>query len=230
MSEHHGGHVPPEAYTRPTVAIDPEIDEELPWPSTLRSLHAKGSDWHQNACLGWSRGDWYTRIRGFRTAAELLASYVAQMGREQDGLIFPFLYNWRQHIELALKQLIIEIEQLLGIDAKPPFGHQLDELWNRCGALFDQAGYGDEQGLDNVAAVIAELHAMDPAGDAFRYPRGRDGAPTLPGIDLLSFQQINQALTEISNFLEAAETQISVELEHKLDYEREFSDGWCERP
>jgi hypothetical protein len=206
------------------MAIHPELNEEIVWPSELRSLHGEGADWRQTASLGWNRGDWYTRIRGFRTAAELLARYVAENRTEQDGLIYPFLYNWRQHIELALKQLIVEAEKLLDITAKPPSGHNLEVLWTRCRSLFEQANHGEKDELDNVSATLAELHAMDPVGVAFRYPRALDGSVTLPTVDRLSFERINTALVATANLLEAAEMGISVQLEQKEDFEREFSD------
>ena len=85
-----------------------------------------------------------------------------------------------------------------------------------------------------MAAVIHELHGMDPHGDAFRYPTARDGSVTLSGIDRLSFQRTNDALIAVANFLEAAETAISVDLQTKADLEaefaaefaREYSDAW----
>src|SRR5690349_3195394 len=107
------------------MAVDAhlDLDQHVAWPSKVRSLHGVGRDWTQNACLGWSRGEAYTRIRGFRVAAELIAAYVAEHRGEQDGLIFPFLSNWRQHIELALKELIVDSERLRDVTDKKPFGH-----------------------------------------------------------------------------------------------------------
>jgi hypothetical protein len=193
------------------------------WPSKSHSIRGEGTDWTQNACLGWSRGTWYVRVHGFRLAAELLADHVAQTGTEQDGLIFPFLYNWRQHVELALKELIIDAERLLDRDGKRPEGHNLDSLWQRCRTALEAVEpKGEAHNLDNAGRLIAELHAMDPRGDAFRYPHTRQGAATLDGIERLSFSEINEALQALSNFLVAAGMAISVDLEIKDDMEAEF--------
>jgi hypothetical protein len=207
------------------VASDPHLDlnEPIIWPSTARSLLGEGEHWSLTACLGWSRGDWHMRIHGFRQAAELIGAYIAKHRHDQDGLIFPFLYNWRQHVELALKHLMVAAERLRDVSDKTPFGHNLEQLWTRCRASLEDLGGSSETELDNVGTVIAELHAMDPHGDAFRYPTGRDGSATLPGIDRLSFDRINDALVAVSNFLEAAETGVSVDLENKLDYEAEYA-------
>jgi hypothetical protein len=206
------------------VSTDPHFDltEPVVWPSMARSLHGEGEHWSLTACLDWSRGEWYTRIRGFRQAAELIAAHIAEQRHDQDGLTFPFVYNWRQHLELALKQLIVEAEWLCGITEKPPFGHNLEQLWLRCRTSLERVGGSDAE-LDNVGAAIAELHAMDPYGDAFRYPIGADGSATLPGISRLSFDRVNAALVAVSNFLEAAETAVSVDLENKLESEAEMA-------
>lgn len=192
-------------------------------PSKDHRLRGAGSDWTQNACLGWSRGKWYARVHGYRLAAELLADHVAKTGTEQDGLIFPFLYNWRQHFELALKELIIGAERLLDRDDERPEGHSLDALWQRCRKALEMIEPdADECDLDNAGRLIGELHAMDPRGEAFRYPHTRRGAATLDGIEHLSFSQINDALQALSNFLEAAGMAISFDLEIREDMEAEF--------
>lgn len=201
------------------------VDGDYPWPSTRRSLRGEGSDWRQTASLGWNRGGWYPRIRGFRIAAELLAAHVSEHRREQDGLIFPFLYNWRQHIELALKQLIVETEQLLDLQRDLPKGHNLRSLWARWRSGLVQGGHGSVGELDNVEALISELHALDPYGDAFRYPLSLDGLPTLKAVDRLSFDRISEAVVPVANFLEAAAMAISVELETKQDFERQLTAG-----
>ena len=200
------------------------FDIEPPvWPSTSHSIRGAGSDWTQNACLGWSRGRWYARVHGFRLAAELLADYVAKTGTEQDGLIFPFLYNWRQHVELALKELIIDAGRLLDHEGKHPEGHNLDALWQRCRKGLEAVEpKAEKRPLDNAGRLIAELHTMDPRGDAFRYPHTLRGAATLDGIEHLSFSEINEALQALSNFLESAGMAISFDLEIREDMEAEF--------
>lgn len=197
-------------------------DEPLVWPSDKRSIHGEGSDWRQTASLGWSRGDAYMRIRGFRMAAELLAEHVREHRSDQDALIFPFLYNWRQHIELVLKLLIVKAEALHDIDGETPSGHNLDSLWRRCRQAVEPKGSKHE--LDNVELVIGELHAMDPRGDAFRYARSRTGDPNLHAVERLSFAEISTTLAGVANFLEAADTVISVELDNKRDFEREYAE------
>jgi hypothetical protein len=184
-------------------------------------MHAPARDWYQTACLGWSRGEWYTRIRGFRTGAELLGRYVAERRGEQDGLIFPYLYNWRQHFELALKHLILEAEALSEIDGQPPEGHNLHKLWTRCRRVLEaHQPCSNAAELDNVGAVLLELHRLDRSGQELRYPCFTDGRVTLKSVDNLSFDVIAEAFGPAANFLDAAETEVSVALDNKRDFER----------
>ena len=194
----------------------------MTWPSERRTLHGEGAHWKQTACVGWSKGDATMRIVGFRRAAELLADHVAQGSIDQDCLIFPFLYNWRQHIELALKELIVVAEALRDIEGKPPTGHNLKSLWDRCRRALEPSGTKDE--LDNVEHVVAELHAMDPAGDGFRYPRSLSGEPTMDSIDRLSFDRINRASAGVANFIDAASTAVWEDLSMKRELEAEYAD------
>lgn len=145
------------------MGLAPLFPESEAWPSERRSLHGQGEDWRQTAWLGCGHhGDAVPRIRGFRVAAELIGRYVSETGAARDGLIFPFVYTWCQHLELLLKQLIVETELLEEIEAKDPFGHDLLELWRRLRRALGSRASGEE--FDNVEHVIAELHAIDPRG------------------------------------------------------------------
>ena len=87
------------------------FDQEILWPSVPRSLHDECA-WSQTARLGWGRGGAVFRIQGFRDAAELIAAQVGENRSYRNSLIFPFVYCWRQYLELQLKQLIVEAERL----------------------------------------------------------------------------------------------------------------------
>lgn len=201
---------------------DFDREQEALWPSIKRSLHDEGPDWAQTANLAFGRGDAYPRICGFRVAAELLAAYVRDHERAADGLIFPLLYSWRQHIELALKDLIVEAELLAEYDSPtPPAGHNLIALWQRFRCAIGSKGTPSE--LANVQHVIGELHAMDPTGEAFRYAWSKKRTPTLAAVHQLSLQSVNTALGAVANFLDAAATGISVELEAKAELLREYA-------
>jgi hypothetical protein len=195
--------------------------EPFGWPSAEHTLHGEGPDRRQMACLEWSRGEWHVRIAAFRLGAEILACHVKQNGAEQDALIFPFAYCWRQHIELAIKQLILAGADLLDRRGTPPRGHNLAPLWRRCRGLMEEIEPAPES-LDNVDRVVGELQRMDTSGEEFRYPKFKDGTATLSSVDRLSFERINTALIGVSNFLAGSADLIDSQLQIKRELEREY--------
>lgn len=198
------------------MGLTPLFPESEAWPSERRSLRGHGEDWRQTAWLGWGHnGDAVPRIRGFRVAAELIGRYVSETGAGRDGLIFPFVYMWCQHLELLLKELIVETELLEDIEMKRPFGHDVLELWERLRRALGSRASCEE--FDNAEHVIAELHTIDPRGDAFRYPTSRDGTPTLQEVEQLSFERVGPSLSAVANLLDTVQMQISYELEAKAD-------------
>jgi hypothetical protein len=89
----------------------------------------------------------------------------------------PLFYLARHSIELHLKSAIEDFANYTGEDIKD-CGHNLLDLWRELQRLqFDVAGLpgkGDEWGT-HVEKLINHIHAIDPTGEAFRYPENRAG-------------------------------------------------------
>jgi hypothetical protein len=76
----------------------------LPPPRKSDVLFGSGTDWQTNACVN-GIGDSVAYQDGYRRAALQLAEYVCDAGRGQDFLVYPIVYLYRHHIELALNLL-----------------------------------------------------------------------------------------------------------------------------
>ena len=73
----------------------------------VSELFSGDDDWHNNACLNeWSRDHGATYAAGYRRAAELLIEHIDTKGRDQDVLVYPVVFLYRHHVELALKRII----------------------------------------------------------------------------------------------------------------------------
>ncbi len=197
----------------------------IAWPVKGMKLIAPGKSWEQVACLEWTRGEPYARISGFRLTAELLAAHIAATTADTDVLIFPYLYCWRQHIELLLKDLIVGLDRLAGDVGKWPEGHRLLPLWERFVRAHEPAGVARDEAIQYIAPVIGKLHALDPSGDAFRYHIHRDDSPTLPQLGNIAVDTIGDVMARVSNYLEAAMDEISVLLERKADMDAELANA-----
>lgn len=171
-------------------------DEELETPRPPRKddvLFRDGlPDWGNNACLnvgGEHNEHGYTE--GYRRGARLLVEYVIEHQKDQDYLVYPVIFLYRHHVELALKNIILRtgyvIDHLFSDAAKQHLGkHRLDLLWQdlkpMLAELADKAGWEplaatDVEGIDSY---IRQLSKLDPDSFAFRYTRSKKGAPSLP--------------------------------------------------
>jgi hypothetical protein len=157
--------------------------EDIPWPSASDSLFGPEDDWRAIACLDWARGSAVVRALGYQRAAEVLFEEIAG-GRDQDLLVYPFALCWRHHLELELKTLIRAaanfLEEPVSAAAEAALGqHGLLDLWAQCRPLLERVDPRDDTDLDHAGRLIAQLHKIDPSGEAFRYATTKGGEATL---------------------------------------------------
>ena len=103
--------------------------ELIAWPERDHNLGATGADWTSHALIGWQEGEVGGRIAGYRRAAEILAEHVLAHRGDLDLVVFPLAGCWRQHVELRLKDLLADLQVLLGRPAEPRHHHDIERLW-----------------------------------------------------------------------------------------------------
>jgi hypothetical protein len=52
-------------------------------------------------------------VQGFRLAADLAVEHVVTTGNDQDSLVYPVVFGYRQYLELRLKGLLRDASRLL---------------------------------------------------------------------------------------------------------------------
>lgn len=106
----------------------------------------------------------------YQEAAEELVR-AAEKG-PGDLLVFPIVYLYRHAIEVSMKEVIQRAVALRDDGKGSPSQHRHDlmELWRRTRALLMEI-VPDEpyDGVDEVQAVIRELHDLDERSMSFRY-------------------------------------------------------------
>lgn len=167
-----------------------------------------------------------TYIVGFQRAADMIVAAAQADDLNPDNLFFPVAYLYRHHLELMLKEFIglggaIEVPRDSQSEPCPSCGHRkkpkdlqsehnLHRLWNKVNQLLNTVWPDSpDADLKAVERVILEFHKLDRTGQAFRYPRDKQGAPHLqaapPRVDLANMMETVDA---VSKFLEAAYTGI----------------------
>lgn len=92
-----------------------DLVADLPWPKPRPALLGPHGDWSNNAVLNRMTGEeWWVYAEGYARGAEILVRHVVDGNRDLDFLVYPIVFLYRHHLELALKDLIRGAGDLLG--------------------------------------------------------------------------------------------------------------------
>jgi len=204
------------------------IEGSIPEPGIGDQLFKSGEDWWHNACLGYLGDEgWFLYADGYKRAADLLVEYVKDARVEQDLLVYPTVFLYRQYIELRLKELIRDGNRLLDSPEALPQHHRLDQLWEQCRRILEQVWPEEPaEDLDAVEECIHQFSQVDPTSTAFRYPTDRNGKRSLPGLRHINLRNLSEVMARIGTLLDGASTGISVALDYKHDMEAEYRDSF----
>ncbi len=59
-------------------------------------------------------------MEGYRRGARLLVEHVDEHARDQDFLVYPIMFLYRHHIELALKNIILQVPYVIERELTTP--------------------------------------------------------------------------------------------------------------
>lgn len=205
-----------------------EPDDFTIWPSMDHDLRGMDDDWWLVACFNLPLDQWIGYVSGYRKAAGVLVTHIAETGHSQDTLAYPFLLCWRHYVELQLKAIGILLQRLMGRPVEIQKTHKIKLLWERTQQLLKQAGFGDLDPADaqaqaSVDRVLRQLDELDPSSEHFRYPVTNNGGGTLPGLDRLHLRRFHEAMTGAANFLDATDTMLRVEIDTRMEIEAAFA-------
>ena len=201
-------------------------DDEFPWPREGDQLFRDDEgDWWHNACFDWVSDKWAVYADGYKDAGDLLVEYIKEKQVNQNSLVYPIVFLYRQYIELRMKVIIRDGNQLLDIPKKFPKIHEIDKLWKKCREIIEKVWHEDPAGnLEAVEECIRQFSKIDSTSQGFRYPTDMNGNPSLPDqspIDLINFAKV---ITRTGSLLEGVSMGISAEIEYKREMEAEYSD------
>jgi hypothetical protein len=170
-----------------------EINDTSSWPEQGDRLFIADHDWWNNACMNKRRADWYPYIEGYRRAADLLAEHIiSRSERGIDCLVYPIVFLYRQHLELRLKAIILEGNQLLDRECALPITYNILLLWSQCKSLVKEIWpEGNDEELEAVHSCMEEFHDIDKNSISFRYPVDKDENPSLANVpDLINVRHL----------------------------------------
>ena len=177
-------------------------------------VDTKDKNWNKNSCLGDRFSTNYSYALGYLNAANILVDYaISNPNNIKDKLVYPVCFNYRQFIELTLKQLIIYAEKFyskseyLGYEYKKTTTLHSDRLMSTHSLekllkwlieiLACVAEYEFEQ---SKIDLVIEFHNIDPDGQKFRYPIQRNNDLSFPNQIFLDLERLKEGVKSISEY------------------------------
>jgi len=169
----------------------------------INSLFSPGDDWQNNACLDWSHDSIVLYINGYRKAADLLVRKVADTSSNQNILVYPIAFLYRQYIELQLKYIIRESRILLSDGSGFPEHHKIKALWDVANGLMKRIvnevdpsakDYIARNDVNEIGGIINQFNETDPESFAFRYPRDKKGNNNLEGLTHINLRNLRDQM------------------------------------
>jgi hypothetical protein len=199
------------------------MSDELPWPRAGDVLFSDNGDW-SSACVGWTRDQWFGYVEGYKRAADLLVQHVGDTQRDQDFLVYPIVFLYRQAVEVSLKHLIWVGNQLQNKPPEVPKHHRLVPLWGVCRPIIEEVWpRGPKQDLDAVAEVLDQFEARDPVSTVFRYPITKEGRVSLSSRERIDIRNFAEVANRILSLLDGCASGFSEYLQYKWEMEREYT-------
>lgn len=138
---------------------------------------------------------WYKYALGYNMAAITLIDKVMSDEEKREvpnELLYPIFFCFRHFVELLLKQIIAEYNELPGNKIEIPRTHKIMPLFQKVvpiinDIIFDRLnnpkskfkGTFTESDTSNLKEVFSELDQYDPGGTSFRFPIDLNGKITL---------------------------------------------------
>lgn len=167
-----------------------------------------------NVCVGGEFTSDYSYPLGYWEAADFLVEQALSLSSPfKDRLFYPICFNYRQFIELCLKQLIIFSEEFYRKTEKVGYElkkieqyhstelmetHSLEKLLNWLKESLSCTSSDDFDG--RIQSLIIEFHNIDPSGEKFRYPISKTNKQSFPDQSHYDLKKIKKQIEKIANY------------------------------
>lgn len=155
---------------------------------------------------------------GYLRAGDILVDYILKNGHYMSTLVFPIIFNYRQYIELRLKEIIWSARTLHDQNGRYPRNHNVADLWATAKQILDLTSENIAENDEDyllVDRLIADFAKVDAASDAFRFPEDRDGNRHLEGVNQIDTPHVKEVMNKVSLVLDSISTGIAYYLECK---------------
>ena len=200
-----------------------KAEKRHPWPQKGDLLFTPAPDWWNNARVNFLHDHWETYVDGYKRAGDVLVEHVKNTHSDQDTLVYPIVFLYRQYIELRLKIIISDGNHFLEAKKEFPTHHDIVNLWVECKNIIIKMFVDDPiKDLTALEKCIKEFANIDPSSESFRYPVDKKGSPNLSELQHINLRNLSEVMGRIAAFLDSVSMGISVFLDQKKKIESEY--------
>lgn len=169
-------------------------------------LFSSDGNWKDKACVNYSHAPMHLYISGYKKAADLLAWQVVESGNDQDDLVYPIVFLYRQYLELQLKSIIKESRILLSEGHGFPMHHKIKVLWELVGQLMKKiiatvdssvSEYITAEDFTFIDRAVMNFVEVDPDSIAFRYPENKRDDISIEGLRHINIRVLAESINEL---------------------------------
>jgi len=195
-----------------------------PLPTEAGLLFTAGDDWQRRACLNFVEDQWDLYALGFKRSADIVVERLQISTVHLDSLVYPICFQYRQYLELRLKEIIKSGRELLENSDNVPATHNLVHLWKDARGLIRRIfTQEDESPLMVIDSVVVQFSEMDAGSFSFRYPVDKMNNPSLPDVKYINVVDLKFEIDKSESILEAISAGIAAYIDHKSDMITDFS-------
>lgn len=168
-----------------------------------------------NACVGDNgQPDYFDYAQGFSAAANLLIKSVLEnegMDYPVDTFVYPICFNMRHSVELRLKGVVDAMRRLSDYRSLLPKidlqgTHDIGKIWSYIkvnSVLLDSrfAVFGEV-----LQGYIADIAAIDPTGQTFRYPDSNENVRHLTDVAVINISVLSRRFVALEQLLDCFES------------------------
>lgn len=129
----------------------------------------------------------------------------------QSFQIFPVIFLYRQYLELKLKAIIYDSDELLKTDfLKKNLHHRLNDLWCEVKKILDKIpGSIKQSAIIATGQLITEFSLADPESYSFRYPTDKHGCLNEIKWETIDLDHLHKTMSKMEYFFEEISMQLS---------------------
>jgi len=174
------------------------------FPSKTDRLFKPDTTTSKGAWMNNPAGGWFLYIEGYRNAAEILFSKIEENNSYKNTLVYPFVFNSRQTIELMLKELLTKGYKILGEQKEFKTNHFLKQQWDHYkNEIIPRTTKTTPHIYEGVDSIINEFDKIDAGSMNFRYPFSKDpGKPPSLNIRTLDLDNFKTIMDKLIVFLD----------------------------